>query len=825
MPDAKTESDSAPQVTYHEDNGHLILANALLEIALSEVDGTIVSLIERETKTDVIITNDAGQNGYLWRLLLVADDGDEFEVTNRDCVEFAHELGRHHHEGALQLWLQWRGFRAGSRLIEGKLTAQVTLPEEGATVLFEEEVELPEAISVHSLSFPCVCEVSHPDPATEDALVLPQSGGILLPNPRALAPGSQPPTWEVAYPGPGSLQFVGYAMRERTTLWLAAHDPSSSRKSLVASRMASSGRLALWITHHPVARADGHWSSGYASALGLAHGDWFEAAREYRTWAAQQPWAARGRGGERILPPLTTAYGLWASYWGGARRCVSSIRELLRIVNVPIKVDWRCWHNCARNGAYPDYLPPRDGEEAWATAEQQLGDSGVLDQVSINALLASSESVAWQEQNLAPNAVLWVGDTGIGSGGQYSTANPKSLATLRPMCPGAERWRHALAAVAREVADRGADGILLEDSASVGALECRAFNHDHPAKRAPRAAGAEPEVGGAKSRLEGPRSPAGGPAITDGTDSVLRPGLGQVSLAASPAEWTINLRDLLTALRDAVGAARQIAMDDVSEPHIAGADAFFCRHASAERLLTLPPEFGHRWSPIPLFTTVYHDYTTVVGPPVSLVSQHPNDPVWPMTVIAEMREPQHIMQRDYQVQFCLEVARAVVWGYNPMLEGFAPEQVRDDSNRHKLAFLAAALRAQAWGIGALLPQSQFMGPISVQCPSIEVEMLVNPLYSSPSERLSYRRSFPSVLASAWRVPGGGLAVIFVNIHSQTIDFTARLRSSRLRLQFPLRLIGRTFSEDGDVPAASLGSSGSEISGKLPGRAITLVSLR
>jgi hypothetical protein len=514
-------------------------------------------------------------------------------------------------------------------------------------------------------------------------------------------------------------------------------------------------------------RADGHWSAGYPSAIGLANGDWFEAARHYRAWATEQPWAARGRGGERTLPPLTTAYGLWASHWGGARRCASAVRQLQRIVNLPIKLDWRCWHACARDGAYPDYLPPRDGENAWSVAEKQLGDAGILDQLSVNALLASAESTAWREHDLAPHAIQ--ANDGI---------EPLDRAIRPPLaaiCPGVAYWRGIIAAVARELAERGADGILLEGLGSARASTCDAPNHGHQPARA--------------------------------------------------TEWTANARELLSQVRAAIGASRQLATDEVSEVWLADVDAFLSQHASAVRQLSLPEELGHRWTPIPLFAAVYHDYSTVIGPGVSLVNQRPHDPAWAASAIAELREPRHVMQRDYQTQFCLEVARAVIWGYQPLLEGFSPEQARDDSNRYKLAFLAAALRAQAWGIGALIPQSQFMGPVALDCPSVEADMLVNPPYSSPVERRSNRRSLPSFLGSAWRVPGGGLALVLVNIHSQAADFTARLRASRLGLQLPLRLMGRTFSEDGDAPAASLRTSGTDISGRLPGRAITLISLR
>jgi hypothetical protein len=773
------ESEDQFHASYHEEDGLLILANPLLRIAFSAADGTVLSLVERESGVDLIAAEEAASQGTLWRLELDDGNGEPASVTNRDCAQFTHTLGRHRHEGCLHLWLQWRGFQVGSQVIEAALTAQVVMPEDSRYLLFSEEVELPEGRAVRSLTLPCIGPIGHPDPLLEEGLFLPLSGGIFLPNPRSRSSPGQPSAWEVDYPGPASLQLLGCAFGDRAAVWLSARDMSGARKSMGASGLPSSGRLQLWLRHYPVLRPEGHWSAGYPGAVGVVSGDWFEAAREYRAWASGQPWAARGRGGERVLPPLTSAYGLWASHWGGARRCAPAVRELQRIVNVPIKLDWRCWHACARDGVYPDYLPPRDGDEAQERAEQQLGDAGVLDQFSVNALLASGESQAWKEHDLAPHAIQPQDDGPI----------VPSPAPLAAMCPGDDHWRGLVAAVAGELASRGADGILLEGLGLARATSCRAPNHGHP--------------------------------------------------PANPAEWTSNVRALLADVRAAIGENRQLATDEVLEPYLAHVDAFLSPHAAAERQglgisawalapfasPQSPAPRPYHWQPIPLFAAVYHDYTTVIGAGVSLVNQRPHDPAWAASVIAELRQPAQVMQRDYQTQFCLEVARAMIWGYQPQLEGFSPEQARDEGNRHKLAFLAAALRAQAWGIGALLPQSQFLGPVAVECPAVEADMLVNPPYATAAERLWYRQPLPSVMASAWRVPGGGLALVLVNIHQQTVEFTARLRASRLGLQLPLRLIGRTFSEDGDVPAASLRASGAEIGGKLPGRAIVLVSLR
>jgi hypothetical protein len=221
---------------------------------------------------------------------------------------------------------------------------------------------------------------------------------------------------------------------------------------------------------------------------------------------------------------------------------------------------------------------------------------------------------------------------------------------------------------------------------------------------------------------------------------------------------------------------------------------------------------------------VYHGYATLIGPGSSLLNARPQDPMLPQAV-SDARLPVSLMARDFTDQFCLEVARAAVWGQQLMLASFAPEQARDDSGRRKLSFLSTVLRAQAWGVGALLPYSQFMGLLGIESDELAVDLLVNPPQSAPAERHATRRSISPVLGSAWRTPGAGLALVLVNVHDQPVDFATRLRSSRLGLKLPLQLIGRTFSEDGDVPAATLRASGSEISGRLPGRSVVLLTLR
>jgi hypothetical protein len=688
-------------------------------------------------------------------------------ITNRDAAAFTSDVARHRQERGIRLWFEWRGFRIGAAEVEARVTASVTLAPGAPAAHFEAEIELPDHLSVRSFTFPCLCAVGASDVLTDESLFLPISGGVLIDSPRSvLAAGGTAGSWQVNYPGPAAMQLLGYSCGRRTTAWIAGLDSSGARKMLSASGLPGSDRLTLSIAHYPSLQPDGHWSIGYPTAIGVAPGDWFEAAREYRAWVARQPWCSRGRGGERRVPALTSSHGLWASYWGGPRELVGVVHELQRFVNLPVKLDWRCWHGCTRDGAYPDYFPVRDGDDVFDRVKRRLDEAGVIAQFSLNGLLASSESLTWEQDEAGRYALRPPGDSQRMAG-----VRPP----LAPMCPSTHYWQGKLAALAREAMLRGADGIYIEDLCGCEPGICEDPDHSH--------------------------------------------------IPAGRTSWAAAVRAALATVRAGAGTGRHLAVGGPVEAYIDIVDAFLTDHPAAERAGTIPEQVAARSVPIPLFSAVYHDYTTLIGPAVSLVNTRPHDPLWPRDVIADLRAPPDVLRGDYQEQFCLEVARAVTWGHHPVLDGFTPGHTRDDANRHKMAFLAAAIRASAWGVGALLPFSEFMGPLAVDSSSLTIHMLINPPRSSVAERRSIHRAIRPVLGSAWRTPGGGLALVIANMAERDQDFAARLSSRRLGAQLPLRMAGRVFSEDGDVPAPSLLASGSEISGKLAARSVLLVSLR
>ncbi len=776
------ESDLSPggarlggqRAGFREEHDRLVVTNAFFSIAFSTLaSGAIVSIYNRQTHTEFVSSDEAGAEGFLWRVVVAAGDGSAATVTNRTCDEFTHTVS-HEPDGSLHLRLKWTGLRAGAGPMIGEVVADWVFPGHGLTALAGLAIRLPDHLSVGSIEFPCLCSLGASDPRTEEALFLPISSGLLVPEPRGLLTPGEAQRWEAAYPGEASIQLMGYSCGPNAALGLACHDPMGVEKRLVVEGMPRSNRLVLYAAMQPALPHDGVWGPGFPLAVSVVTGDWLEVAREYRVWAIAQEWCARGRGGLRNLPPLTLAPGLWVSFWGGPRAVVRVMRDLQRLVATPLKVDWRCWHGCVRDGAYPDYLPPREGDGVFTQATMQLAEAGTLTQLSFNGVMASPQSEGWRSQA----AGLYTIAPAVGEG-----------VSLVPMCPLTSWWQGTLANTARAAMALGAMGVYLEDVIGPRSLVCQQTEHGH-------------EAGGREQWVKGVRA-----ALQSVRDTLPR---GEAYLAADgPCECYLDLTDLIFTPHC---AAERVGM---SAGTPAGA-----RFEMASLL---------RWTPIPLFAAVYHSYGTLVSYGISLANNQPYDPQWTAETIAALHEPEELMQRDFSAQFYLEAARSIVGGEQLMVTGPTQRQIREDVARRRLAFLGAALQAQGWGAGKLLPFSEFMGLLEVDGIPVDVEMLVNPPGSSPEDRHTVRRRQTPVLGSAWRTPGEGTAILLVNIHDQPVEFAAALRPSRLGVSAirgkALDLAGRTFTPDSEALAATLHASASEISGRLPARAIFLLSAR
>ena len=88
------------------------------------------------------------------------------------------------------------------------------------------------------------------------------------------------------------------------------------------------------------------------------------------------------------------------------------------------------------------------------------------------------------------------------------------------------------------------------------------------------------------------------------------------------------------------------------------------------------------WEPIPMFHAVYHDCAVMFGNYSSL-TRPPYDDLWPAQYAP--REPLALLDQKFAQQFRLEQGRAFVWGQQPTIANFLPQQL--ESRRSELDFL------------------------------------------------------------------------------------------------------------------------------------------
>ena len=98
------------------------------------------------------------------------------------------------------------------------------------------------------------------------------------------------------------------------------------------------------------------------------------------------------------------------------------------------------------------------------------------------------------------------------------------------------------------------------------------------------------------------------------------------------------------------------------------------------------------WDTIPFFPAVYHPYAVAYGNYSSL-TMPPYDDLWPAEFAP--KEPLKLLDRKYSRQFCLEQARAFVWGQQPTIANFLPAQLTERAEELDFVMRLARLRSRA----------------------------------------------------------------------------------------------------------------------------------
>ena len=149
-----------------------------------------------------------------------------------------------------------------------------------------------------------------------------------------------------------------------------------------------------------------------------------------------------------------------------------------------------------------------------------------------------------------------------------------------------------------------------------------------------------------------------------------------------------------------------LAGEGCGEPWLPYLDLMLSLQVSRERYMA--PD---GWETIPFFPAVYHPYAVAYGNYSSL-TMPPYDDLWPAEFAPT--EPLKLLDRKYSRQFCLEQARAFVWGQQPTIANFLPAQLTDRAEELDYVMRLARLRSRAAKYllhGTFLRPPQVHGPV------------------------------------------------------------------------------------------------------------------
>lgn len=487
----------------------------------------------------------------------------------------------------------------------------------GALSRWELSVAKPKNVLIEKVQFPRVASLR---PRPEETLAVPRELGALTRTPRTLAQGKGGKgarlTWRYPYGTEMSLQCLAFYQQGGPGFYAACDDTQAYRKDFA---LWGDGRRQMHfeIVHEPEQAAAGlsEFKLPFAALLGAFSGDWTSAAEIYRASPTARAIAGRGRLGRGLTPAWLTDTGLWLWNRGRSQEVLDPAVALRKQLKAPVSVLWHWWHNCPYDAGFPEYLPPREGTEAFKTALAAARKRDVHAILYMNQRLWGMSTRSWTAEGAAPYAVR--GKTGQVTSETYNTFMKVPCA---PMCIGTQYWRDKYAGLAGDVlGNLKPDGIYMDQGGVLAT--CFDPRHGHI-------------VGGGRY-------------------------------------WTDGFAMLTSEIRDRSAARGAVALgcEYGGEPWIGNYDLALGLCVSADRIGS-----AAAWEPIPFFQAVYHPSAVVFGDAAGLVHP-PYDEKWPPEQAPAQRLT--LLDRKFSAQFYLEQGRTFAWGMQPMLANFQPAQLRE----------------------------------------------------------------------------------------------------------------------------------------------------
>lgn len=566
------------------DDGLYTLTNGKLSVSFDRADGSLVSLRNAVSGTELLDSPVTG--GSLWRLLASDAVGrDSVALSASDAVRFSATK-----IGGRRISLRW--------IISDSIsvTAHVRLDRNAPMSYWSADVSGAGVGSYVALQYPVMGGIVRKG---NDKLAAGTWQGELFDNPEG--------EFNWTNPGKLGLQLLALYGDDGDGLYFSSNDTESRTKEYEMN--FSDGHASYDLKHIiPLAEPTSEFSPGYEAVVGLFKGDWTDAAGIYREWAVKQKWCAESRLANGLVPDWARDTDVWVWNRGSASNVLAEAADLSGFLgdSVRVSVLWHWWHNCPYDDGFPEYLPPRDGYEAFrdGIASARAKNIGCL--VYMNSYQWGNETESWDREKASQYRAITAG------GSDYSwTYNKFTGHSITPMCLGTEYWRRKYSSIADTLVNQfGAGGIYMDQACK--SLRCYDPAHGH-------------SLGGGDF-------------------------------------WVKGFFEMAEDIRRGADGPVVLAGEGTSESWMPYLDLFLSLEGSRERYKS-----GQGIETIPMFQAVYHDYAITFGSYDSLVYP-PYDDKWPAEYRPDNCET--LLPEEFNTQFRLEQARGFVWGLQPMIANY-----------------------------------------------------------------------------------------------------------------------------------------------------------
>ena len=669
-----------------------------LTLSFDPHTGSLTSLSDSTTGHDFI---DSRHANHLWEIDWSGTTGQP-PLQPSDAQTFHWRKSNH----GVSLDLVWEHFAPRNGLSEDlsalRVVVTVSLLKNDTACRWTIALEHLGSLKPIAVRFPRLPAIA---PQPEEVLAVPVWMGERTSRARELLTGSTGGRFEWEYPGMLSMQCLAFYRKNGPGLFVTCNDARA-----LAKRFALFGTpehtVGLEITHLPASdsTAQDTYRPAYQVTLGTFQGDWFTVAERYRRWGLQQSWAKHSRLHKHQTASWVMDTGLWVWNRGRSDGVLDPALHLQDKARIPASVFWHWWHGCAYDAGFPEYLPPREGNETFQSALRHAQDQGIHALVYMNQRLWGMTTESWTREKAEQYAVK--NPDGKVQPEIYNTYTHTPCAS---MCMGTSFWRNKYVGLASEAVTRlGVDGIYMDQACS--SLACYDATHGHP-------------LGGG-------------------------------------SYWMKGFRLLQADIRKRCADTRPVVLagEGCGETWLPYLDVMLSLQVSMERYAA-PGD----WEPIPFFHAVYHGYGVFFGNYSSL-ARPPYDDLWPPEFAP--KEPLKPLDRKFSGQFRLEQARALVWGQQPTIANFQDRQLSERDTEMDYVVRLANLRYNARKFllyGKLLSLFENTGDPALALSKFPMDFSRLSIYAGQQEAVKeFQKNTPLVLASAWQAPDGAIAVVVAN---------------------------------------------------------------